>query len=124
MYYVIQHRHNDPKKHYTVFVVPKYITSKTNDNVIFEFQLSDGKAKRKWTAKKEIILLTDNEQLFKKVLARLTATQNRHLEQIEHAEESLQNEFREMALAMQKEFEELEEEKQKEGFPSLLKFDV
>ncbi|MEA3372677.1 MAG: hypothetical protein U9Q62_03185 [Campylobacterota bacterium] len=122
MYYVIQHRHNDPKKYYTVFVVPKFITSKENDNVIFEFHLSDGKTKRKWTAKKEIILLTDDEAFFKKVLARLTVTQNRHLQQIQHAEENLQNEFSKMASAMENEFEDLDEERKEESFPCLLKF--
>ncbi len=122
MYYVIQYRHNDPRKFYTAFVVPKFITSKENDNVIFEFQLSDGKSKRKWTNKKEIILLTDSEQLFKKTLEQLSAMQNRHLAQIKDAEENLQNAFQSMAVAMQNEFEELEEQKQQPGFPNLLKF--
>ena len=121
MYYVIQRRHNDPKKYYTAFVVPKFITSKTNDNVIFEFKLPDGKTKRKWTAKSEILLLTDEEELFKKVLAKLTVMQNRHLSQIQHAEEHLQNEYEDMASAMKQEFEELEQLKEQEGSPCLLK---
>lgn len=121
MYYVIQRRHNDPKKYYSAFVVPKFITSKTNDNVIFEFKLADGKTKRKWTAKTEILLLTDDEETFKKVLAKLTVMYNRHLSQIQHAEEQLQNEYADMASAMQQEFAELEALKNEEGFPCLLK---
>lgn len=120
MYYVIQRRHNDPKKYYTAFVVPKFITSKVNDNVIFEFKQPDGKTKRKWTAKTEILLLTDDEKLFKEVLGKLTVTQNKHLSQIQHAEENLQNEFQEMAQAMSAEFEALAKQKGEEGFPCLL----
>ena len=121
MYYVIQHRHNDPKKFFTAFVVPKFITSKNNENVIFEFNTADGKTKRKWTSKKEILLLTDNEEYFKKILARLTVTQNKHIAQVQHAEAHLQEELRELALAMQKEFEELEAEKDQDESACILK---
>ena len=121
MYYVIQHRHNDPKKYYSAFVVPKFITSKGNENIIFEFKLPDGKTKRKWTAKHEIILLTDDEKIFKEILGKLTVTQNRHLEQIKGAEEHLNQEFKELEKAMQKEFDELEKLKSEEGFPCIVK---
>jgi predicted transcriptional regulator len=121
MYYVIQHRHNDPKKYFSAYVVPKFITSKGNENIIFEFVQPDGGVKRKWTAKKEIILLTDNETVFKEVLARLTVTQNKHLAQIQHAEENLQNEFRELANAMQDEFTFIDKEREKPDFPCIVK---
>ena len=121
MFYVIQYRHNDPKRYYSAYVVPKFITSKGNENIIFEFKMSDGTTKRKWLAKKEIILLTDDEQIFKEVLGKLTVTQNKHLAQIKDAEENLQNEFKELAMAMQKEFEELDRLKADESFPCIVK---
>ncbi len=121
MYYVIQHRHNDPKKYYSAYVVPRFITSKGNENIIFEFKQPDGSVKRKWTAKKEIILLTDDEKIFKEVLARLTVTQNKHLAQIKHAEEQLQQEIRELANAMGEEFDAIEKEKEKPDFPCIVK---
>lgn len=120
MYYVIQHRHNDPKKYFSAFVVPKFITSKENENVIFEFRMPDGSIKRKWTAKQEIILLTDDEQLFKQVIAKLSITQNKHLAQIKDAEAHLKQEFEAFKAAMKEEFEELEKQKVALGINCIL----
>lgn len=65
MYYVIQRHHGDPKKHYLAYTVPRYISSENSQNIIFEFRHNDT-VKRKWAPKDEIVLLTDDEQLFKR----------------------------------------------------------
>lgn len=104
MYYVIQRHHGDPKKHYLAFSVPKYISSQSSENVIFEFR-NDGQIKRKWTAKKEIVLLTDNRELFEKTLRKLEALKQAHLAQIDAAEQQLNLEISRMLTAMQDEFD-------------------
>ncbi len=111
MYYVIQHNRDNPKKHFVAYKALRFITAKSNDNVIFEFNV-EGKIKRKWTAKSEIILVTDKQELFEKVLKQLTAVQEAHLKEVHQAEESLKKAFIEMASSMQQEFESLNEERQ------------
>jgi hypothetical protein len=106
MYYVIQRHHGDPKKHYLAYTVPRYISSENSQNVIFEFR-HDGVVKRKWAPKEEIILLTDNESLFKTTLEKLEALKRSHLEKIDAAEAHLNEEIFALLSTMQETFQEI-----------------
>jgi hypothetical protein len=104
MYYVIQRHHSDPKKHYLAYTVPRYISSENSQNIIFEFRHNDT-IKRKWAPKEEIVLLTDDEQLFQATLKKLEALKRTHLERIGAVETQLNQEISSMLNAMQSEFE-------------------
>ena len=108
MYYVIQRHHGNPKKHYLAYTVPRYISSAASQNIIFEFH-QDGTVKRKWAPKEEIILLTDNQELFQTTLTKLEALKKTHLERIDHAEIQLGREIAEMLNAMQNEFDNIKQ---------------
>lgn len=104
MYYVIQRHHGDPKKHYLAYTVPRYISSGNSQNIIFEFRHNDS-VKRKWAPKEEIVLLTDDENLFKTTLEKLERLKRAHLERIDVAEAQLNQEIFAMLTTMQTEFE-------------------
>lgn len=104
MYYVIQRHQGDPKKHYLAYSVPKYISSENSQNIIFEFQ-HNGVAKRKWAPKEEIVLLTDDQELFQTTLQRLESLKSSHLEKIDAAEAQLNHEISSMLNAMQSAFQ-------------------
>lgn len=104
MYYVIQRHHNNHQKHYFAYAVVKYITAKNTHNIIFEIT-QEGVTKRKWSPKKDIILLTDDKELFRNTLERLEAIKEHHLEKINAAQEKLNQEINQFHEAIQKEFE-------------------
>jgi hypothetical protein len=104
MYYVIQRHHGDPKKHYLAYTVPRYVSSEKSQNIIFEFRHNDS-VKRKWAPKEEIVLLTDDEQLFQTTLEKLERLKRVHLERIDVAEAQLSQEISAMLNTMQAEFE-------------------
>jgi hypothetical protein len=104
MYYVIQKHHGNPKKHYLAYTVPRYISSANSQNIIFEFRNEEG-VKRKWAPKEEIVLLTEDETLFRTVLGKLESIKQTHLEKIDAAEAQLSQEMSALLSAMQNEFE-------------------
>lgn len=104
MYYVIQRYHNDHQKHYIAYIVTKYIAAKNTQNVIFEIT-QNGVTKRQWSPKKDIILLTADQELFRSTLKRLEALKEQHLEKINSAQEKLNQELSLLHEALQKEFE-------------------
>jgi hypothetical protein len=104
MYYVIQKHHGDPKKHYLAYTVPRYISSENSQNIIFEFRHNDT-VKRKWAPKEEIVLLTDDEVLFKTTLEKLEAIKRTHIERIDAAESQLNHEISALLNTMKSEFE-------------------
>ncbi len=104
MYYVIQKHHGNPKKHYLAYTVPRYISSANSQNIIFEFRNEEG-VKRKWAPKEEIVLLTEDEPLFRSVLEKLESIKQTHLEKIDAAEAQLAQEINALLGAMQNEFE-------------------
>jgi hypothetical protein len=61
--------------------------------------------KRKWAPKEEIVLLTDDEQLFQTTLQKLESLKRTHLERIDAAETQLNQEIFAMLSTMQTEFE-------------------
>ncbi len=71
MYYVIK-KQQSPSECFIGFRVPKYIASKNNNNVIFEFQV-DGKTTRKWVKKDDIVLLTEDKEFFVKTIDKFNA---------------------------------------------------
>lgn len=104
MYYVIQKHHGNPKKHYLAYTVPRYISSANSQNIIFEFRNEEG-VKRKWAPKEEIVLLTDDEQLFQTTLKKLEELKQTHLQRIDAAEAQLNQEIFEMLNSMQTQFD-------------------
>ncbi|WP_294962464.1 hypothetical protein [Sulfurimonas sp.] len=120
MYYVIKKQHSVPLSTFTSFPVPKYIASKNNESVIFEFQ-KNGKPLRKWIKKEDIILLTDDKKYFLKTL--------KHFEKIEeglqHAVDEAQNQLNkcieEFSETMQSEIEEYNEINNSSEVPSILR---
>ncbi|MDP3300617.1 MAG: hypothetical protein Q8S36_01475 [Sulfuricurvum sp.] len=104
MYYVIQRYHNNHQKHYFAYIVAKYISAKNTQNIIFEIT-QNGVTKRKWSPKKDIILLTADKELFRNTLERLEALKEQHLEKINSAQEKLNQELSQFHEALQKEFE-------------------
>ena len=103
MYYVIQRKYYDPKKFYLAFRVPKFIASKNSKNIIFEFTI-DGKVKRKWAPKDEVVLLTDNIELFQKTLERFDTIEEKHQEQLHIAQQKVQDVLHDFEREMQDEF--------------------
>lgn len=106
MYYVIQRHKGDPKKHYLAYSVPRYISSQNSLNVIFEFQ-QEGAVKRKWAPKEEIILLTDDQELFQTTLMRLEELKKAHIEKIDAAQAQLNHEIASLLNTMQQEFDKI-----------------
>lgn len=106
MYYVIQRHQGDPIKPYLAYTVPKYISSANSQNVIFEFHYQ-GTVKRKWAAKEEIILLTDDHKLFQITLKRLEELKQYHFEKIDAAQNQLNHELSDLLNTMQNEFENI-----------------
>jgi hypothetical protein len=107
MYYVIQRHHGDPKKHYLAYSVPRYISSQNSQNIIFEFH-HEGTVKRKWAPKEEIVLLTDDKQLFQITLQRLEELKSAHFERIDAAQAQLNHEISALLNTMQNEFETIQ----------------
>ena len=104
MYYVIQRHHNNHKKHYFAYSVIKYITAKNTQNIIFEIH-QNGVMKRKWSPKEDIILLTENKELFRTAYEKLETLRAQHLEKINTAQAELNNAVNDFHETMQKEFE-------------------
>jgi len=110
VFYVIQHNFHDQSKHYIAFKVPKYITNSNNKNIIFEFNI-EGKIKRKWSNKEDIILLTDDVEVFKKVVKQLNTVADHHKKIIQDAEDALTAEIKAFASAMEDEFVNIKHQK-------------
>jgi hypothetical protein len=106
MYYVIQKIYDNQLKHYVSYKVPKFIAAPNNTNVIFEFSI-DGKTKRKWAPKKDIVLLTDNIQHYKKVLNSLENIKSKNLKNIDDAKANLDNSISDFSKEINDEFENI-----------------
>lgn len=88
MYYVIQMLHESQQKHFVSYQVPKYILSTKNKNIIFEFGEKPN-VKRKWAARDDIILLTQDKEFFQAYVNKLIEMEESHLEQINKAKEEV-----------------------------------
>ena len=103
MYYVIQRHHKNHKKHFFAYSVVKYIAAKNTQNIIFEIH-QHGEVKRKWLPKDDVILLTQDKELFRTTYERLEAISAKHLKKIDAVQEELNHEIQEFNENMQKEF--------------------
>jgi len=124
MYYVIKQQFSSPIHHFIGFVVEKYIASKNNEHVIFEFH-KDGKVNskvdRKWVKKKDIILLTENKSFFIQMLNKLKATEDAQQELVNQAKEQLEESMENFTNVMHEEIDKLQELKVSGDVPCILK---
>lgn len=84
-----------------------------------EFSIN-GKIKRKWAPKKDIILLTEDPALFKKKVIEFSEIEEKHIKQIEAVEKKLGSEIKNFAESMHANFDKFEEEKGIKKLPCLL----
>ncbi len=103
MYYVIQRKYFDPRQFYLAFRVPKFIATKNSKNIIFEFQI-EGKAKRKWAPKNDIVLLTEDKKLFERTLERFEKIADKQKEKVDIAQKKVEEALKDFEVAMSDEF--------------------
>jgi len=97
MYYVVQKLHDSQDKHFVSYQVPHYLLSDKTANIIFEFGEKPN-IKRKWAAKEDIILLTQDRAFFHAYVKKLIQLEESHLEKISNAQkevERLQKQYQE-----------------------------
>lgn len=121
MYYVIKKQSEKPQEHFIGFRVPKYIASKNNDSVIFEF-LKDGKPLRKWVKKEEIILLTDDKEYFLKVLNQFKAIEEQEKALVNEAQAQLEQSLENFSQKMNETIDAYEVERAEDDVPCILKY--
>jgi len=121
MYYVIQKKHNDYYKHFLAYKVPTFKTSKSSENVIFEFKMSDGTVKRKWANKVDLILITDNEEFFNMMYKRLNSMEDKHNDEIKEHQEKVSASINSFKEDMDEEFDKFMEKKKHDKVPCALK---
>jgi len=120
MYYVIKQQYASPLNHFVGFIVEKYIASKNNEHIIFEFQ-KDGKVDRKWVKKEDIILLTEDKEFFLEILNQFKATQNEQHELVNQAKEQLEQSMANFSSVMNEEIDKFNELKLSDDVPCIIK---
>ncbi len=120
MYYVIKRHHDTSLKTFISFQVPKYILPKNSENIIFEFQ-KDGKSKRKWVKKSDIILFTDDKKFFIKILAKFKELESTQQKLIDDAQEQLKQSLEIFTQTMNTEIDEFSQIKKSSDVPCILK---
>ena len=115
MYYVIQMLHEAQDKYFVSYQVPKYKLSEKNANIIFEFGEKPN-IKRKWAAKNDIILLTQDKTFFQAYITKLIELETSHIEKINQAKaevEKLQKQYQEQMHDELNSFKELSKKNNK-----------
>ena len=120
MYYVIKKKLDTHPTQFIGFKVPKFITKKDSDNVIFEFKI-DGKVVRKWINKDEILLLTDDKEFYLKTMKSFQKVEEEQQKLVTAAQEKLNETIENFAQTMNEEFESFEEIRGNEDIPCILK---
>jgi len=120
MYYAIIKKPDTHPTEFMGFSVPKFITKKDSDNVIFEFVI-DGKKVRKWINKDAILLLTDDKKFYLETLEKFKKVQNQQQELLNEAKAQLDQTVENFAQTMDEEFEAFEELRKQAGIPCILK---
>ena len=120
MYYVIKKQHATPLSTFIGFSVGKFIASKNNDSVIFEFQ-KDGKPLRKWVKKEDIILLTDNKEYYQKTLKHFSEIEATQKKLVREAQSHLKKSMETFTDAMHTKIDEYEELRDSSDIPCMLK---
>ncbi len=116
MYYVIKRHNSQPLQHFIGFVVDRYITSKTSQNVIFEF-VKDGKSERKWVNREDIILLTDDKKYFIETFNKFRETEKEQQKLVDEAKEKLDKSIENFASTMNEEMDKFSEIKSESDIP-------
>jgi len=120
MYYVVQIVHESQNKHFVSYQVPRYRFSEKNANVIFEFGEKPN-IKRKWAAKKDIILLTQDKSFFQAYVAKLIELEASHIEKINQAKEEVERLEKQYQEQMHEELNSFKELSQKSAkVPTLI----
>ncbi|PHQ65272.1 MAG: hypothetical protein COB99_04930 [Sulfurimonas sp.] len=120
MYYVIKRQDTSPLTTFISFPVPKYIASKNNESVIFEFK-KDGKPQRKWVKKSDIILLTDDKEFFIKTVKHFKEVEATQQKLIDAAQEQLNQCIETFTETMHSEIDEFSEIRDSSDVPCILK---
>jgi len=120
MYYVIKRQIGTPPSCFIGFKVPKYIASKSGENIIFEFT-KDGKISRKWIKKSEIILLTDDRDFFLKTLEQFKAVQATQQKLVDAARLKFEESMETFTESIYAEIDEFEELRDSSDIPCILK---
>ncbi len=120
MYYVIIKKPQTHPPELMGFKVPKFITKKNSDNVIFEFTINK-KVVRKWINKSDILLVTEDRAFYLKIMQKFKKVQEEQQELVEEAQQKLHETIDNFAQTMNKEFESFEAMREKDGIPCILK---
>ncbi|MDO8453036.1 MAG: hypothetical protein Q7S59_00525 [Sulfurimonas sp.] len=120
MYYVIKRQLDKPLSCFIGFVVPKFIASKNNDSVIFEFQ-KDEKTQRKWVKKEEIVLLTEDKDFVIKTMEQFKAVEETQQKLVDEARDMLNSSIETFTETVNAELNEFNEIKSSADVPCLLK---
>jgi len=119
MYYVIKKQTGTNPMQVIGFKVPKYITKKSNNTVIFEF-VTNTKTIRKWVKKEEIILLTDDQALYLETLKEFQDIQEAQEKLVIQAQKNLEQTIENYSEVMESKLEDFEEIKDHSDISSIL----
>lgn len=120
MYYVIKRQTDKPLSCFIGFMVPKFIASRKNDTVIFEFQ-KDGKPQRKWVKKDEIVLLTEDKKFFLKTMEQFRSVEETQQRLVDEARKKLDESMEIFTEAVNAEINEFNEIRYSSDVPCILK---
>jgi len=120
MYYVIIKKPKTHPPEFMGFKVPKFITKKHSDNVIFEFTI-DGKIVRKWINKEDILLVTEDKAFYLKTMQSFKKVQEEQQKLVADAQSKLNETIENYAQTMNEEFESFEEMRENDDIPCILK---
>lgn len=119
MYYVIK-KQDSPSECFIGFKVPKYIASRNNENVIFEFKI-DGKVNRKWIKKDDIVLLTDDKDFFIKTMDQFKAVEAEQKNLVDTAKKHFEQSIEIFTETVNAQLDEFNEIKHADDIPCILK---
>jgi hypothetical protein len=120
MYYIIKRHDVSPFSTFISFKVDKYIASKYNENIIFEFN-TDSKVHRKWVKKEDIILLTEDKKFFLKTLKHFKDVELTQQKLVDTAQKQLNESVEKFTETMHTEIDEFNKTKDSSDVPCILK---
>jgi len=120
MYYAIVKKPDSHPTEFISFSVPKFITKKESDNVIFEFTI-DGKKVRKWISKDAILLLTEDKEFYQKTLEKFNKIAREQQILVDEAQAKLNATIEQFAQTIDTELESFEALREQEQIPCILK---
>jgi len=120
MYYVIKKQSNKPGSTFIGFAVPKYIASKNNENVILLFS-KDGKVIRKWVKLSDVILLTEDEKYYLKIMKQFEEVEKAQQALVDEAHKQLEGSMTNFVTTMNAQIHDYEEIRDSTDVPCILK---